>query len=220
MNMEQDKSQFKLGKLEIGLIVVVLLGAIGVGFYSWRAGNEKEQSINSFAECAAAGNPIMESFPEQCAANGQTFTNTEWEPPQPEGDRQLVMNEWGVKMTLSDPINDAHYVVDPQSSNVVRLSTYAYDDSPPCAAVRTSVPGSTSFHAISRGQATDEIDVNTQQEGMTTYAEAAAKYPELYRQIGDYYYVYSHGNGVPCNPDLVNTEAFEAAFQTLTATTE
>ena len=29
--------------------------------------------ITSFAECAAAGNPVMESFPRQCSFNGQTF---------------------------------------------------------------------------------------------------------------------------------------------------
>ena len=29
--------------------------------------------IDSFEECAAAGNPIMESHPRQCAANGETF---------------------------------------------------------------------------------------------------------------------------------------------------
>lgn len=32
-------------------------------------------SINSFEECVAAGNPVMESYPEQCAAGGKTFTN-------------------------------------------------------------------------------------------------------------------------------------------------
>jgi len=32
------------------------------------------QEVNSFDECAAAGNPVMESYPRQCTANGQTFT--------------------------------------------------------------------------------------------------------------------------------------------------
>lgn len=40
------------------------------------AQNVTPSAINSFEACAAAGNPIMESFPEQCAANGRTFTNT------------------------------------------------------------------------------------------------------------------------------------------------
>lgn len=31
------------------------------------------QDINSFEECVAAGNPVMESYPPQCRANGRTF---------------------------------------------------------------------------------------------------------------------------------------------------
>jgi hypothetical protein len=30
--------------------------------------------ITDFDSCVAAGNPVMESYPPQCAANGQTFT--------------------------------------------------------------------------------------------------------------------------------------------------
>jgi hypothetical protein len=33
----------------------------------------QEQLITNFKECKAAGNPIMESYPRQCRANGQTF---------------------------------------------------------------------------------------------------------------------------------------------------
>jgi len=31
------------------------------------------ESINSFEECVAAGNPVMESYPRQCSANGRNF---------------------------------------------------------------------------------------------------------------------------------------------------
>lgn len=31
------------------------------------------KQISSFEECVAAGNPVMESYPRQCSANGQTF---------------------------------------------------------------------------------------------------------------------------------------------------
>lgn len=34
-------------------------------------GNEK--SVTNFKECEEAGNPVMESYPQQCAASGQTF---------------------------------------------------------------------------------------------------------------------------------------------------
>ena len=29
--------------------------------------------INSFEECVKAGNPVMESYPRQCSADGNTF---------------------------------------------------------------------------------------------------------------------------------------------------
>ena len=34
-----------------------------------------DAAITNFDECVAAGNPVMESFPEQCMANGETFVN-------------------------------------------------------------------------------------------------------------------------------------------------
>jgi glyoxylase-like metal-dependent hydrolase (beta-lactamase superfamily II) len=34
---------------------------------------EEEPVITNFKECAAAGNPVMESYPRQCTADGQTF---------------------------------------------------------------------------------------------------------------------------------------------------
>lgn len=32
--------------------------------------------INSFEDCVSAGHPILESFPEQCVANGRNFVRT------------------------------------------------------------------------------------------------------------------------------------------------
>lgn len=62
------------------LSIVLLLGAIllgilcaVVGQYVYRM---KYPTVDSYAECKAAGYPIMESYPEQCSANGQTFVNT------------------------------------------------------------------------------------------------------------------------------------------------
>jgi len=41
--------------------------------FSLCPGENQLQIITNFEECAAAGNPIMESYPRQCRANGQTF---------------------------------------------------------------------------------------------------------------------------------------------------
>lgn len=49
--------------LTIGLLLITLL-----------SGCTTKDEINSFEECEAAGNPVMESYPRQCSANGQTYT--------------------------------------------------------------------------------------------------------------------------------------------------
>jgi len=63
----------KMKWLIIGYIVIMLvIIAITLGVY---ATQKNEKSINSFQECADAGYPIQESFPETCAApNGKSFT--------------------------------------------------------------------------------------------------------------------------------------------------
>ncbi len=46
---------------------------------------QKSPEITSFEECAAAGNPIMKSYPRQCSANGQTFVEQVELPTENEG---------------------------------------------------------------------------------------------------------------------------------------
>ncbi len=36
-------------------------------------GCTQDAPISSFEECVEAGNPVMESYPRQCSADGQTF---------------------------------------------------------------------------------------------------------------------------------------------------
>lgn len=56
----------------IALFVILLVVGIGVWKYQERA---KVQNINSFEDCAQAGYPIMESYPEQCRTpDGRNFT--------------------------------------------------------------------------------------------------------------------------------------------------
>lgn len=55
--------------LVAGAIIIIVL----LNFYIWPTKNTSKQ-ITNFDECAAAGNPIMESYPPRCTTNGQTFT--------------------------------------------------------------------------------------------------------------------------------------------------
>lgn len=45
----------------IGIILLFIISCVPI------------QDITNFEECAAAGNPVMESHPRQCRANGQVF---------------------------------------------------------------------------------------------------------------------------------------------------
>jgi hypothetical protein len=47
--------------------------------------------IASFEDCAAAGNPVMESYPRQCRADGKTFVEDVAPPaPPPAGDVEIM----------------------------------------------------------------------------------------------------------------------------------
>lgn len=68
--------------------VVALLVAGIVGFVLAAKGSAPGNNIDSYAECVAAGNPVMESYPEQCRANGRTFVNPDAKvsaPPTEDG---------------------------------------------------------------------------------------------------------------------------------------
>jgi hypothetical protein len=63
------------------LITILFFGILFVGFVQ---GSKREKEvkndtdISSFADCVAAGNPIMESYPEQCnTPDGKHFVNEE-----------------------------------------------------------------------------------------------------------------------------------------------
>jgi hypothetical protein len=59
------------------LIILILIGGGVIGYYfGYDHGFEKAAvaGISNFEECAAAGYPIMESYPEQCRTpDGRTF---------------------------------------------------------------------------------------------------------------------------------------------------
>lgn len=67
------------------LLTLLLFGAVFLA--ACEAGtvpvDEPVSQISSFDECAAAGNPVMESYPRQCQAFGEIFveeTDTELQP--------------------------------------------------------------------------------------------------------------------------------------------
>lgn len=59
--------------LLIGSMVLVSVFVSGCTIASETPTKPPAAAATNFEECAALGNPIMESYPRQCRANGQTF---------------------------------------------------------------------------------------------------------------------------------------------------
>ena len=82
--MEKQKKRLPTRELLLTLLVVgVTAFTAWLIYYKRQAGvtevpppvASNTKTITNFQECVDAGNPVMESFPEQCAANGKTFVN-------------------------------------------------------------------------------------------------------------------------------------------------
>lgn len=64
-------------KMPLWIAVTVVILFVGVAVWGRIRHEQNVQNvISNFAECAAAGNPIMESYPEQCTTkDGRHFVN-------------------------------------------------------------------------------------------------------------------------------------------------
>ncbi|MFA6446053.1 MAG: Gmad2 immunoglobulin-like domain-containing protein [Candidatus Paceibacterota bacterium] len=80
-------------------IAIVLIVAVGVW---WLFGDHSVVPINTFEECVSAGNPVMESYPRQCRANEQTFT--EFIGNEIEKDNLIRINTPRPNETISSPL--------------------------------------------------------------------------------------------------------------------
>ena len=56
--------------MKFSLVVILMLFIVAGAFLIFQ---EEEVRVLNFEGCVAAGNPVMESYPEQCRANEETF---------------------------------------------------------------------------------------------------------------------------------------------------
>lgn len=78
-------------------LTVMLVAGAGYLLYDNAKDNDVVQTISNFDECAAAGHPVMESYPRQCAVPGNgTFTEVI------ENQQYEYTSEGGVKILLDD----------------------------------------------------------------------------------------------------------------------
>lgn len=55
-------------------VIALLIAVAAAVYWFYRIEQENISKITNFEECAAAGYPILESYPRQCRASGKTFT--------------------------------------------------------------------------------------------------------------------------------------------------
>ena len=57
-----------------GVLVLILIVLVGIGYLVFRSPNDTELAITNFEECVEAGNAVMESYPRQCRTeDGKLF---------------------------------------------------------------------------------------------------------------------------------------------------
>lgn len=98
--MNKNQKGFSLVEVLLVVVVVGLIGGIGWYVYQQRKTDEPKQqaaAITNFDECVAAGNPVMESYPEQCHADGQTFADTK-DGPEESKNVTFVSGEQGIRI--------------------------------------------------------------------------------------------------------------------------
>jgi hypothetical protein len=60
----------------------VLMALVIAGWVGWRA-SSLPPVVHDFNSCIAAGNPVLESYPEQCVYQGQSYINPSQNVPKP-----------------------------------------------------------------------------------------------------------------------------------------
>lgn len=66
-------------KMLLGLFMLTAL--VATTWFAVKASSGTK--VHDFDSCVAAGNPILETFPEQCSHRGQSYFRPGQEPPPP-----------------------------------------------------------------------------------------------------------------------------------------
>ena len=100
------------------LIGVIIIGGIGVAITRVGEGEivaPTESIVTDFQSCAAAGNPVMESYPRQCRhTDGRTFTEVITAPIMPDTPEPPLPTDCapaGCSSQLCVPADVAHEIV-------------------------------------------------------------------------------------------------------------
>ena len=221
------------GVIPVVLLVVLVGLVVFTGWYVWQAREDsKKPVITNFEECVAAGYPVMESYPEQCAADGQTFTNPNQlapEPPSASSSNYLEIKEWGVKFKLTQGIEDATYKIIAQKNSpydIAFLSTAKLSKISGCT--NEDDPANYTYLYIERYKEaySDNQKVFNKEElfdrnagpSLILAKEALGKYPDSYKNVNNHitwlYSPYDYGCQALSNSIV---DEFKEAYKSLQA---
>jgi hypothetical protein len=156
------------------LLIILILVIIGFGgYYVWQTQQQTNKTL------------------DQASATSQKTAATK--PLGSSGSKYLTINEWGVKIPLTEPIADAYYVLNSDRPDVAYVSLGKYKNTE-CSAENTTVAAYFRFTA-------DEVD----QLGGTTYL---SERPDSVK-IGNYYYSVDHPQAA-CSTTSSNAEPTQA----------
>jgi hypothetical protein len=140
---EKSRRKLPFGKILVaGIIILITILAFGLIAYIM-IGQNNTQEITSYEECVAAGYPVMESYPEQCAApGGYSFTRklTDEEKRKMSYAEMLGQGKYeGKEYSFEFPIDtfELAYLVcnlaEKEPSLISNSSSANYDDPRKCA---------------------------------------------------------------------------------------
>lgn len=124
LRLNRSEKRQLLGAKSI-IVFLAILGVAGVIWLAWVRPAQREQQVNSYEQCRAAGYRIQESYPEVCfTPSGKRFVHPEQqkahqasldnrdklEPPTNPELLYLEIGEWDVRIPLTMKTFDLSYV--------------------------------------------------------------------------------------------------------------
>jgi len=202
--IHKNEKGFSAVEVVMVIVIIALIGVVGWMVYK----NQHKTPVKVSIAKTTSSPSTSKTSP---ANNSSTAPQASY----------LVIKEWGVKLLLTTPINDATYQIVTNNQYIkpaAFLSTATLDASADCKAYY--LPGAPNdptptFQDIERYSLTDTTSLY--EGGPTiTASQAAQQSPSTYKLVGNYVYYFRHGNGSPCKEQTTaQTDAFETAFSTI-----
>lgn len=180
MDMAPAKPKKKSNGMLIGMILLALVAAGGVGFgvYAMMDGNTKVDNLNKQIKSLKDQNAeLLEKLSEAEGNGGSSADDGEDETtPSTEIPQSVSIDDWGITVNMPASLKQLSYILD-ANGNELCVSGYI-DNGSGTVPSFAGTPGETgtAYVCVHRG-------TGDHQDGATSYSVASADF-----QLGDYYY--------------------------------